>query len=56
VLVLTAAPLVPAVPWRLVLHRPLALANARAPRPDLAAGLAVEIARGHAAPAEELAG
>ena len=53
VLVLTPLPLVPAVPWRLVLPRPLALASVRAPRTDLAAGLTVEIARGHAA-AEEL--
>ncbi len=53
VLVLTAFPLVPAVPWRLVLPRPLALANTRLPRADLAADLAVEISRGHVA-AEEL--
>ena len=51
VLVLTSFSLVPAVPWRLALHHPLALAHARAPRANLAAGLAVEIARGHAAAA-----
>ena len=56
VLVFTPHPLVPAVPWRLVLRTPLTLAGRRAPREILAADLAVETDRGHAAVAEERAG
>jgi len=56
VLVLTPHPLVPAVPWRLVLRTPLTLAGRRAPREILAADLAVETDRGHAAAPEEMAG
>jgi hypothetical protein len=56
VLVLTPHPLVPAVPWRLVLRTPLTIEHVRTPREVLAARLAVETDRGHAAAQEELAG
>jgi hypothetical protein len=56
VLVLTPCPLVPAVPWRLVLRTPLALAGLRLPRAVLAANLVVETDRGHDAAGEEMAG
>jgi hypothetical protein len=56
VLVLTPHPLVPAVPWRLILRTPLTIEQVRTPRKVLAARLAVEIDRGHAAAQEELAG
>jgi hypothetical protein len=60
VLVLTPYPLVPAVPWRLVLRSSLTLEHARWPRPALAAGLTVEVERSagrqNAAETEELAG
>ncbi len=45
VLVLTPHPLVPAAPWRLVLHPSLTLAQGRRTRAAVAAGLAVEVAR-----------
>jgi hypothetical protein len=56
VLVQTASPLVPAVPWRLVLDTPLSLADAGAPREAVADRLAVRTERSHALAAEELAG
>jgi hypothetical protein len=60
VLVLTPHPLVPAVPWRLVLHPFLTLAGARQPRAAVAAGLAIEVGRSAGQPeageSEELAG
>ena len=60
VLVLTPHPLVPAVPWRLVLHRSLTLEHARLPRQRLADILAADIERSAARQggydAEELAG
>lgn len=55
VLIQTTFPLVPAVPWRLVLHTPLSLADAGRPREDVAARLAVRTERSHVA-AEERAG
>ena len=56
VLVQTASPLVPAVPWRLVLDTPLSLADAGAPREGLADRLAVRTERSQALAAEPLAG
>jgi recA bacterial DNA recombination protein len=56
VLVQTTAPLVPAVPWRLVLDTPLSLADAAETREAVAARLAVRTERSHAAVPEELAG
>ena len=60
VLVLTPHPLVPAVPWRLILHPCLTLADAQRPRTDVAAGLAIEVGRSAGQPetgeSEELAG
>jgi len=60
VLVLTPCPLVPAAPWRLVLHPSLTLAHTRRPRPAVADGVAVALERGAARPEaaamEELAG
>jgi len=56
VLVQTTRPLVAAVPWRLVLRTPLSLPTRPAVREELAAGLAVEIARGHASALGRLAG
>jgi hypothetical protein len=47
VLVQTTSPLVPAVPWRLVLDTPLSLADAGAPREILADRLAVRAERCH---------
>jgi hypothetical protein len=55
VLVLTPCPIVPAVPWRLELAAPMALAAAGAPRDRLAAELSIRTDRSpHQA--EELAG
>jgi len=48
VLVQSAAGIVPAVPWRLVLRTPAVLANLRRPRAERVAALAVEVERGHA--------
>ncbi len=58
VLVLTPDPLVPTVPWRLVLEVPLTLADGRRPRGELAANLVVKTTRAAAWPnaVEELAG
>jgi len=56
VLVQTAFPLVPAVPWRLVLDTPLSLADVGAPREALADRLAVRTDRSHAQAIEALAG
>ena len=56
VLVQTTLPLVPAVPWRLVLDTPLSLADAGAPRESVAGRLAVRTERSHAPAAEALAG
>ncbi len=56
VLVQTTAPLVPAVPWRLVLDAPLPLASTAAERAAVAEGLAVRTERSPAAGLEELAG
>ncbi len=46
VLVQTAQPLVPAVPWRVVLPTPWPLERRRRPRAELAEELAVAVARG----------
>ncbi len=56
VLVQTTSPLVPAVPWRLVLDTPLSLADVSAPREDVADRLAVRTERSHAQAIEALAG
>ena len=56
VLVQTTLPLVAAVPWRLVLRDALPRSARPAAREELAAALAVEIARGHAPVLGELAG
>jgi hypothetical protein len=56
VLVQTTLPLVPAVPWRLVLEIPFSLADAGAPREGVAERLAVRAERSHPAIAEALAG
>jgi hypothetical protein len=56
VLVQTAFPLVPAVPWRLVLNAPLSLAESAGERQALSARLEVLTERSHAPAAEELAG
>ncbi len=56
VLVQTQSPLVPAVPWRLILDESLSLADAGAPREDVAGRLAVRAERSHAEAAGELAG
>jgi hypothetical protein len=56
VLVQTTCPLVPAVPWRLVLDTPLSLADAGAPREAVADRLAVRTERSHAQAIESLAG
>ncbi|HMD60415.1 MAG TPA: hypothetical protein VKG78_03240 [Opitutaceae bacterium] len=56
VLVQTTCPLVPAVPWRLVLDSPLPLADAGAAREAVADRLAVRTERSHALAALELAG
>ncbi len=55
VLVPTSHPLVPAVPWRLRLDRPLLLADRQQSREALADGLEIEVERG-AGWAAELAG
>lgn len=55
ILVMTPCPLVPAVPWRLVLQTPLPLESRRWPQEKLAEHLVVERVRGHAQ-REELAG
>jgi hypothetical protein len=52
VLVQTAFPLVPAVPWRLVLRVPQGLEQRRRPQDLLAAELTVETVRGHMRPGE----
>ena len=56
VLVQTTFPLVPAVPWRLVLDAPLSLADAGETREEVATRLAVRTERSHAPILEELAG
>jgi hypothetical protein len=56
VLVQTTSPLVPAVPWRLVLGAPLSLADAAVPREAVADRLDVRTERSHAEAAEPLAG
>jgi len=56
VLVQTTLALVPAVPWRLVLHAPLSLGDAGLPREDVAARLAVRTERGPGRALGELAG
>ena len=56
VLVKTSQPIVPAVHWRLVLRAPHTLADRRLTREEIVERLEVEIARGHAEVAEELAG
>jgi hypothetical protein len=57
VLVLTPCPVVPAVPWRLVLWKPASLGDLDTPREFLAGGLPVRTDRGHLPDAaEELAG
>ena len=48
VLVQSAFPLVPAVPWRLVLHAPMGLAARRTARAVLADAFTVDVVRGHA--------
>lgn len=56
VLVQTEFPLVPAVPWRLVLGAPLSAARAAEPREHVAESLDVRTERSHAPAGEELAG
>jgi hypothetical protein len=56
VLVQTTFPLVPAVPWRLVLDTSLSLADTGEPREAVAGRLAVRTERSHALVIEELAG
>jgi len=56
VLVQTTSPLVPAVPWRLVLDTPLSLADAGAPREAVADRLDVRTERSHAQATESMAG
>ena len=56
VLVQTTFPLVPAVPWRLVLDTPFALAGTEAPRESLAERLSVRTERGREPALESLAG
>jgi hypothetical protein len=56
VLVQTAFPLVPAVPWRLVLDGPLSLDDAGAPLEAIAARLAVRTERSHDPAAGEMTG
>lgn len=46
-LVCSTTGIVPAVPWRLRLQQPVPLSARRTPREDIAAGLAVEVVRGH---------
>ena len=54
VLVQTTFPLVPAVPWRLVLRGPLSLGDAGLPREGVAARLAVRTERGQDRAPEEM--
>jgi hypothetical protein len=56
VLVQTQSPLVPAVPMRLVLDRPMSLADADAERDDVAGRIGVRTERSHLQDMEELAG
>jgi hypothetical protein len=56
VLVQTSQPIVPAVPWRLLLDSPHGLISQRMEQDVLADGLSIEILRGHTASVEELAG
>jgi len=56
VLVQTTRPLVPAVPWRLVLDTPLSLADIGAPREAVADRIAVRTDRSHAQAIEAIAG
>jgi hypothetical protein len=56
VLVQTQSPLVPAVPWRLILDLPLSLADTGATRESVAGQLAVRTERSHVQATEELAG
>ena len=56
VLVQTTWPLVPAVPWRLVLETPLSLADAGDPRETVADRLAVRAERTHTPATEAIAG
>ncbi len=56
VLVQTAQPLVPAVPWRLSLEGTHGLISQRQEQDSLAAELTVATLRGHVAPTEELTG
>lgn len=55
-LVQTTFPLVPAVPWRLILETPLALAGTEASRQALAERLCVQTERGRESVIESLAG
>jgi hypothetical protein len=56
VLVQTTAPLVPAVPWRLVLDTPLSLAGSDLPREFVVDALEVRAERSHPAVTEEMTG
>jgi hypothetical protein len=56
VLVQTAQPLVPAVPWRLQLEGAHGLVSQRLRRDELADTLVIETLRGHLAPVEEMTG
>jgi hypothetical protein len=56
VLVQTTRGLVPSVPWRLTLSKPLGLRAQRQVHAELFTALKVEIARGHSAQPEALAG
>ena len=55
-LVQTESPMVPAVPWRLVLGTPFSLADSDEPRADVAGRLAVRADRAHVQAPEEMAG
>ena len=55
VLVQSAFPLVPAVPWRLVLNTPAGLDTRRLARAAWSDGITVEVARGHAELEEQTA-
>jgi hypothetical protein len=56
VLVQTTSPLVPAVPWRLVLDTPMSLSDAGEPRETVADRLAVRAERSHPQATEALTG
>ena len=56
VLVQTTVPLVPAVPWRLVLDTPLSLAGSDQPREFVVDALEVRAERSHPAVTEEMTG